>query len=45
MLLDMVAYGFHIQDVPWTYNEFFRIYIDTYGNYFGEVFDIEKRSL
>lgn len=44
ILLDMVAYGFHIQDVPWSYNEFQNVYWQ-YGDYFCEIFDIKKNHL
>lgn len=44
ILLDMVAYGFHIQDVPWSYNEFQNVYWQ-YGDYFCEIFDIIKNHL
>lgn len=44
ILLDMVAYGFHIQDVPWSYNEFQNLYWQ-YGDYFCEIFDIKKNHL
>ena len=44
ILLDMVAYGFHIQDVPWSYNEFQNLYWQ-YGDYFSEIFDIKKSNL
>jgi hypothetical protein len=44
ILLDMVAYGFHIQDVPWSYNEFQNVYCQ-YGDYFCEIFDIKKNHL
>lgn len=44
ILLDMVEYGFHIQDVPWSYNEFQNLYWQ-YGNFFCEVFDIKKNHL
>ena len=44
ILLDMVAYGFHIQDVPWSYNEFRNVYWQ-YGDYFCEIFDIKKNHL
>lgn len=44
ILLDMVAYGFHIQDVPWSYNEFQNVYWQ-YDDYFCEIFDIKKNHL
>lgn len=44
ILLDMVAYSFHIQDVPWSYNEFQNVYWQ-YGDYFCEIFDIKKNHL
>ena len=44
ILLDMIAYGFHIQDVPWSYNEFQNVYWQ-YGDYFCEIFDIKKNHL
>ncbi len=43
-LLDMIKYSFHIQDVPWSYNEFQNLY-GQYGNYFCEVFDISKNAI
>lgn len=44
ILLDMVEYGFHIQEVPWSYNEFQNLYWQ-YGDFFCEVFDIKKNHL
>ena len=40
----MVEYGFHIQEVPWSYNEFQNLYWQ-YGDFFCEVFDIKKNHL
>ena len=44
ILSDMIAYGFHIQDVPWSYNEFQNLYWQ-YDDYFYEIFDIKKDLL
>ena len=44
ILLDMVEYGFHIQEVPWSYNEFQNLYWQ-YGDFFCEVFEIKKNHL
>jgi hypothetical protein len=44
ILLDMVEYDFHIQEVPWSYNEFQNLYWQ-YGDFFCEVFDIKKNHL
>ncbi len=43
-LLDMIKCSFHIQDAPWSYNEFQNLY-GQYGNYFCEVFDISKNAI
>lgn len=44
ILLDMIEYGFHIQDVPWSYKDFQNLYWQ-YGDYFSEIFDIKKSHL
>ena len=44
ILLDMIEYGFHIQDVPWSYKDFQNLYWQ-YGDYFSEIFDIKKSNL
>lgn len=44
MLLDMIEYGFHIHDVPWSYEEFQNVY-EIYSDFFCEVFDIKKNAL
>lgn len=44
ILLDMIEYGFHIQDVPWSYKDFQNLYWQ-YGDYFSEIFDIKKNHL
>lgn len=44
ILLDMIEYGFHIQDVPWSYKDFQNLYWQ-YGDYFSEIFDIKKNAL
>ena len=44
ILLDMIEYGFHIQDVPWSYKDFQILYWQ-YGDYFSEIFDIKKSNL
>lgn len=44
ILLDMIEYGFHIQEVPWSYNEFQNLY-GQYSDYFCEIFDIKKNIL
>ena len=44
ILLDMIKYGFHIQDVPWSYDDFQNLYIQ-YSDFFCEVFDISKNAI
>ena len=44
ILLDMIEYGFHIQDVPWSYNEFLNLY-GQYSDYFCKMFDIKKNAI
>ena len=44
ILLDMIEYGFHIMDVPWSYNDFQNLY-GQYSDYFCKIFDIKKNIL
>jgi len=44
MLLDMIEYGFHIHDVPWSYKDFLNVY-EIYNDFFCEVFDIKKNAI
>lgn len=44
ILLDMIEYGFHVQDIPWSYHDFQNLYWQ-YSDYFCEIFDIKKTHL
>lgn len=44
LLLDMIEYGFHFQDIPKSYDEFKHSYWQ-YEDYFRKVFDIKKDSI
>lgn len=44
LLLDIIEHGFYIKKVPWSYNEFKNIYWQ-YGDYFCELFNIQKKNL
>ena len=44
MLLDMIEYGFHIHDVPWSYKDFLNVY-EIYNDFFCEVFYIKKNAI